>query len=95
MVIPQAETPIKGVDLAAFAEAWSRADIDRIRPFYTDNATYLSDEEVVALQRRKQVSPYIADDVFKERLRVTEGLEMRIVGEPMQIFDKLVGFAFR
>ncbi len=94
-VVPHAEEHIASVDLTAFAEAWSERDIDRIRFFYLDDAVYISDEEVVALQRGEQVRAHIADDMFSSTLSAYEGLRMRILGDPIQIFDKLVGFAFR
>jgi hypothetical protein len=93
--VSQTEQPAASLDLAAFAKAWSSRDVDAIRSFYSAEAVYLSDEEVIALQRGEPVSPYVADGTFSDRLRAYEGLEMQILGEPVQIFDKLVGFTFR
>jgi ketosteroid isomerase-like protein len=93
--ISQTEEPITSLDLTAFSDAWSNKDVERIRSFYTGDAVYLSDMEVVSLQRGENVSSDIADGTFSDRLKAYEGQEMKILGEPVQIFDKLVGFAFR
>lgn len=75
-VVVRAKEPIASVDLTAFAEAWSERDIARIRSFHSDNAVYISDEEIVALERGEQISPYIADDMCGSRLSACEGLRM-------------------
>jgi len=86
---------LASADLTAFVEAWNSGEVDAIRAFYADGAAYLSDKQVVALQRKELVSVLIADEAFADRVREHEGLRMRILGEPIQVYDKLVGFAFR
>ena len=86
---------LESADLAAFVEAWNSGEVEAIRAFYSDDAVYLSDEQVVALQRKEPLSVLVAEDAFAERVRERQGQQMRIVGEPIQVADKLVGFAFR
>ncbi len=95
MVGVESTVPLESADLAAFAEAWSSGEIEAIRAFYTDDAVYVSAEQAVALQRKEPVSVLVAEDAFAERVREHQGLRMRIMGEPIQVSDKIVGFAFR
>jgi ketosteroid isomerase-like protein len=85
---------LETVDLTAFAEAWSAGDIEQIRALYAPDATYLSAEEVVALHHGP-LPVQVGDEAFAERVRERQGLTMKILGEPIQVFDKLVGFPFR
>jgi hypothetical protein len=87
-------TVLETAELTAFAEAWSAGDIDAIRAFYTPDAVSLSAEQVVALQHGP-VPVQVADEAFAEQVGEHQGLTMRILGEPIRVFDKLVGFAFR
>ena len=86
---------LESADLTAFVEAWSSGDIEAIRAFYTEDAAYVSGEQVVALQLKEPVSVLVAEDAFAERVREHQGQQMRIVGEPIKVSDKLVGLAFR
>ena len=55
-------------DLTALVAAWNSGEIEAIRAFYSDNAAYVSDEQVIALQRKEPVSVLVADEAFVERV---------------------------
>ena len=38
---------------------------------------------------------FVADAAFSESVREHQGLKFRIMGEPIRIFDKLVGLMYR
>jgi len=86
---------LESADLTAFVEAWNSGKIEAIRAFYSDDAAYVSAEQVIALQRKEPVSVLVAEDAFAERVRERQGQQMRILGEPIKVSDKLIGFAFR
>jgi hypothetical protein len=92
---PSPESNLRSIDLSAFADAWSSGDVKTIKTFYAPGAAYVSAEDAVALQRKEPVSVFVADAAFSERVRAHQGLKFRIMGEPIRIFDKLVGLMYR
>jgi len=90
-----AEEHLTEPDLSAFAEAWSSGDVAEIRAFYAGDATYLSVDEVGSLWDGEPAGVPVADDAFAERVAERAGWQMRIIGTPVGVYDKMVAFTFR
>ncbi len=86
---------VDSFDLATYVETWNSGDTLLIRSFYTANAYFFTDQEVIDLKNGLPYSAKITDPGFTDRLSEYSGLTMRIIGCPIAIFDKLVAFNFR
>lgn len=89
------ESTVSTIDLTAFVEAWSSGDLAAIRSQYTEDAVYLSAEEVVALQHQRPVSAPVQDETFADEVHGFDGMTLRILGDPQQVTDKQAMFFFR
>lgn len=85
----------KANTLTELAMAWSSGDVQRIRAFYTADAAYVSTAGAIALQRAEPLRLGVFDETFPDRVAEYSGHTMRLVGQPLIVYDKLVGFAFR
>ncbi len=83
------------IDLSALVEAWNSGDVQAIRAFYTDNAVYLSDQDIAALEQDEAVSVAVMEDGFITRVGEYAGLQMRLISEPIRVTDRLAMFAYR
>jgi hypothetical protein len=89
--VPHLET----ADLTAFAAAWSSHEAAALRAFYTPDARYFPEQELMNLEHEQPIDVLVAGETFARRVQEHAGLKMRILGQPLQIFDKLVAFVFR
>jgi hypothetical protein len=87
--------PTETTDLSAFSLAWSSHDVSRIRDFYTEDARYFPESEIYKLENGQPIDVLVSDDVFQERANQYQGFSMRVIGNPVMIFDKLVAFSYR
>ena len=92
---PIPDTHLGPVDLSSFVATWNSHDVQKIRTLYTDDARYYSEAEMQKLYQEEPVDVLVADPSFTERVDSSIGMTMRILGEPMMIYDKLVAFLYR
>jgi hypothetical protein len=92
---PIPDSHIETVDLSTFVSTWNSHDVQRIRTLYTDDAKYYSEAEMQKLYQEEPIDVLVTDASFTERINRYTGLSMRILGEPMMIYDKLVAFLYR
>ena len=94
------ETPdysnfISTPDLSAFIQAWNSGDVEAIRSYYEPEAVYLSSDEALAIQQKEPVDPLVSSDAFAGRIKTYSGLRLRILGKPIQVTEKQVGYLYR
>ena len=92
---PIPDTHLSMVDLSNFVSTWNSHDVQRIRTLYTNDARYYSEAEMQKLYQEEPIDVLVADPSFAERINSYTGLSMRILGEPLMIYDKLVAFLYR
>jgi len=92
---PTAVPHLGTADLSAFAAAWSSHEPAAVRAFYTPDARYFPEQELWNLEHEQPIDVLVDDETFAKRVQSQAGLKMRILGQPIQIFDKLVAFTFR
>ena len=86
---------LQTADLSAFAAAWSSHDVAAVRAFYSEDARYFPEQELWNLEHEQPIDVLVADESLRWRVQAQAGMKMRVLGQPLQIFDKLVGFVFR
>lgn len=92
---PSPERYLESADLSSFAVAWTSGDVAAIRSLYTNDARCFSEDEAWALDREQPFSVLVRSEDFAARAQEHQGLRMRILGEPIGIYGKLVAFAYR
>ena len=98
--IPTVSTsqPDHQVDLTVmneFASAWNSHDPVTIRALYTEDARYFTEEQMQKLSNEESIDVLVSDAGFVDHVRRYEGYKIRILGEPIEIYTKLVAFAYR
>lgn len=89
--VPHLET----ADLTAFAAAWNSHDAVAVRAFYAPDARYFPEQELWNLEQEQPIDVLVWGGTFAQRVQARAGLKMRMLGQPLQVFDKLVAFIFR
>lgn len=92
---PTADPRLQHPDLSAFVSAWNSRDLGSIRALYLDDATFWSAADAVALRAGETVDARVAADAFAARVEEYGGMRLRVLGEPVGVLGKVVGFAFR
>jgi hypothetical protein len=95
MNTPTAQAYLETADLTSFVDTWNSADVSAIRSMYTTDARYYSQAEMQNLAQQQPVDVLVADPTFDEQVATHQGMTLRILGEPMMIYDKLVAFLYR
>ena len=94
--MPTSNPNLQTKDLSSFVEAWNSRDIQSIRALYSDNARIISESDAGKLGRQEPVDLTLNEELIAGCLQsIPETMKMRIVGEPMMVFDKLVAFTYR
>jgi hypothetical protein len=89
------QDPITTTDLSAFTAAWSSHDVSQIRDFYTADARYFPESEIVKLENGQPIDVLVSEGAFQERVNQYQGFKMHVLSNPIKIFDKLVAFSYR
>jgi hypothetical protein len=89
------ETKVEPPELAAFVDAWNRKDVSEIRSLYTEDARYFSESEVQNLEFGKPIDVNVKDQEFAKNVEAYNNYQLRILGKPIVIFDKLIAFPYR
>jgi hypothetical protein len=92
--IPE-ESIFDTVDLSSFIDTWNSGDTLAIRSLYASNGMYFTDEEIFKLKNQEPYSADVDDIKFTSHIEEFENLKIRIIGCPVSIYNKLVGFTFR
>jgi hypothetical protein len=92
---PMPESHLDTADLSSYLAAWNSGEVEVIRSLYTEDARYYPEAEMQNLSQGQPIDVLVSDPSFAERVREHEGMTMRILGEPMMIYDKLVAFLYR
>jgi ketosteroid isomerase-like protein len=83
------------VDLSAFVSAWNTHDPSVIRALYTEDARYFTGDDLRKFQQEEKTNALVTNETFAEYIHRFDQFKMRILGEPIGIFGKLVAFAYR
>lgn len=81
-------------DLAGFAQAWSSGDAARIHAYYAGDAIFVSDRDVIALQKKETTPVKFADLDLAGYLALYPQMEMVVLGDPV-LMEKQLGYFFR
>jgi ketosteroid isomerase-like protein len=95
---PVAQSPgaeLQTADLSDFVSSWNSHDVAKIRSLYTEDARYFPEQEMVNLKLERPIDVLVSGKTFEERVRLLDGLTLRILGDPLQVYEKLVAFAYR
>ena len=94
MITPDPNLQVK--DLSAFTQGWNSRDVQAIKALYTNDARIFSEAEARNMENQSAVNVNVSEDLLTSLLKaMPEGYQIRVVGDPMMIYDKLVAFTYR
>jgi hypothetical protein len=94
-VSPTPGSILETIDLSDFVAAWNGGDVSKIRSFYTTDARFYSKADLQYLYQEQPIDVLVSDSSFTEQVANYEGMTLRIIGEPLMVYDKLVAFLYR
>jgi hypothetical protein len=75
--------------------AWNSGDIGAIRSFYTADARYYPEAEMQNLYHGQPIDVLVSNPSFVNQVARYEGMTLRILDQPMMIYDTLAAFLYR